>query len=122
MTRTQLENLLTEHYGVEGEFPWAEYPSYSVFRHKGSRKWFAVIMSIPRHKLEPGAEGRVDVVNLKCPPKESLALQQHPGIFPAYHMHKGLWISVTLDGRVEDELLCSLVETSFSLTGTKKIK
>lgn len=120
MNRYQLENLLTEHYGVEGESPWAEYPSYSVFRHKDNRKWFAVIMNIPRCKLEPGAEERVDVVNLKSPPKESLLLRERPGIYPAYHMHKGLWITVTLDGRVEDGLLKNLVETSFWLTGNPK--
>ena len=120
MTRIQLESLLEERYGVSGESLWAEYPSYSVFRHKDNRKWFAVIMSIPRVKLEPGNQGRIDVVNLKCPPKESLLLQEHPGIFPAYHMHKGLWISVALDGRVEASLLEALLETSFWLTGEKK--
>jgi predicted DNA-binding protein (MmcQ/YjbR family) len=116
MNRFQLESLIAEHYGTEAEYPWAEHPSYGVFRHLENRKWFAVIMTIPYSKLYSSRTGRAEVVNLKCNPKDALMLHAHPCIFPAYHMHKGHWISVVLDDRMEEGTLSKLLEQSFLLT------
>ena len=42
------------------------------------------------------------------------------GILPGYHMHKGNWITILLDGSVEMEQICSLLDQSFLLTAGKK--
>ena len=47
----------------------------------------------------------------------SLRLEQ--GFFPAYHMNKDKWISVALDGSVDDEQLMFLLDMSFELTDVK---
>ena len=51
MNRTELENYINETFSATGEQLFAKYPSFRVFRHLGSRKWFAVIMDIPRKNL-----------------------------------------------------------------------
>ena len=51
MNRSELEAYITENYSTEGEHLFAKYPSFLVFRHNGNRKWFAVIMDIPRKNL-----------------------------------------------------------------------
>lgn len=61
MDRTELEKYITEEYGAEAEFPWEKYPDYSVYRHKGNRKWFALIMNIPKEKLDPEKSGNTNV-------------------------------------------------------------
>ena len=48
MTRQELAAYLTDTYIATGENLFAKYPSFLVFRHNGDRKWFAVIMDIPR--------------------------------------------------------------------------
>ena len=36
-------------------------------RHKGSRKWFAVVMRVSRRKFGLDSDEAVDIVNLKMP-------------------------------------------------------
>ena len=47
MTRQELMAYLTETYGYTGEQLFARYPCFQVFRHRGNKKWFAVLMDIP---------------------------------------------------------------------------
>ena len=64
MTRQALAAYLADTYSAEGEHLFAKYPSFLVFRHNGSRKWFAVIMDIPRKNLDLTGEGEISVVKL----------------------------------------------------------
>ena len=66
MNRSQLVSYLADTYSTQGEHLFAQYPSFLVFRHNGSRKWFAVIMDIPRKNLKLPGDSEISVVNLKC--------------------------------------------------------
>ena len=103
MNRQELAAYLTGTYSVEGEHLFAKYPSFLVFRHNGNRKWFAVIMDIPRKNLGLSGGGEISVVNLKCDTRLIASFREEPGIFPGWHMNKTHWVSVALDGTVEDE-------------------
>ena len=116
MNRSELEAYITENYNAEGEHLFAKYPSFLVFRHNGNRKWFAVIMDIPRNNLKLPGEGQTQVVNLKCDTRLIGSFREEPGIFPGWHMNKTHWLSVALDGTVEDEKLKFLVDMSYELT------
>ena len=116
MNRCELEAYITENYSTEGEHLFAKYPSFLVFRHNGNRKWFAVIMDIPRKNLGLTGEGEISVVNLKCDPRLIGSFWEEPGIFPGWHMNKSHWLSVALDGTVEDEKIKFLVDMSYELT------
>jgi predicted DNA-binding protein (MmcQ/YjbR family) len=39
-----------------------------------------------------------------------------PGIVPGWHMNKAHWITVALDGTVEDEKIRILLDMSYELT------
>ena len=69
MTRRELSAHLTNTYSTTGENLFAKYPSFQVFRHHANKKWFAVIMNIPRKNLGLNGEGQISVVNLKCDPR-----------------------------------------------------
>lgn len=65
----------------------------------------------------------MDVVNLKIEDRMFKdVLMQDKGILPAYHMNKEHWITVLLDGTVEEEQICSLIDLSFAATASKKKK
>lgn len=51
MNRAELERYIAEGYSTQGENPWAQSPTNTVFRHRHNRKWFAILMDIPREKL-----------------------------------------------------------------------
>ena len=116
MNRQELTAYLTGTYSVEGEHLFAKYPNFLVFRRNGNRKWFAVIMDIPRKNLKLPGEGEISVVNLKCDTRLIGSFREEPGIFPGWHMNKAHWLSVALDGTVEDEKIKFLVDMSYELT------
>ena len=116
MTRSELAAYLTDTYSATGENLFARYPSFQVFRHQGNKKWFAVIMDIPRKNLRLPGEGKISVVNLKCDTRLIGSFREEPGIFPGWHMNKAHWLSVALDGTVEDEKIRFLVDMSYVLT------
>ena len=116
MNRQELEAYLADIYSTNGEHLFAKYPSFLVFRHNGNRKWFAVIMDIPRKNLGLPGEGQTQVVNLKCDPRLIGSFREEPGIFPGWHMNKAHWISVALEACVEDEKIKFLAAMSYELT------
>jgi predicted DNA-binding protein (MmcQ/YjbR family) len=117
MTREEFEAAVLDFYGVRADYPFEEDFETGVFRHSDSGKWFAIAMNIPKDKLVKGAEGSVDVVNLKCSPEiiDSIA-GCDSGIFRAYHMNKMHWLTVLLDGSCDDSELFWLLGISFKLT------
>ena len=118
--RSSVAAYIADNYGVEPDYPWARYPDYAVFRHIGSRKWFALVMRIPKNRLGLPEETPADVLNLKL--ESDLAgefLTQEAGFFPGYHISRGSWISVLLDGTVPPERILPLIDQSFSVTSAK---
>lgn len=107
---------VAERYGVDPEFPWSRWPSYAVFRHRGNRKWFGVVMNVPPARLGLEGDDEVDILNVKVEPDDAVVLRLADSILPAYHMNKENWISVVIDGNVPDDLLLDLLETSHRLT------
>lgn len=120
MNRKELESYIIENYNVEPDYPWVKYPNYEVFRHRGSRKWFALIMEIRSAKLGLPGEGMLDILNLKCDPLLIGSLRTAPGFFPAYHMNKESWITLALDGSVPEDQIKALLDMSYELTKDKK--
>ena len=83
MNRNELEAYITEIYSVEGERLFAKYPNFLVFRHSENRKWFAVIMDIPRKNLKLSGEVQTQVVNLKCDTRLIGSFREKPASSPA---------------------------------------
>ena len=100
MNRQELAAYLTDTYSSIGEKLFARYPGFQVFRPRAGKKWFAVIMDIPRKNLGLTGEGEISVVNLKCDTRLIGSFRMEPGIFPGWHMNKSHWLSVALDGSV----------------------
>jgi len=116
MTRPELAAYLTDTYSATGEKLFVKYPSFLVFRHNGNRKWFAVIMDIPKKNLGLSGKGEISVVNLKCDTRMIGSFREETGIFPGWHMNKVHWLSVALDGTVDNEKIKFLVDMSYELT------
>lgn len=103
-----------EKYGNQLEHLWEKSPDTAVLRHEGNQKWYAVLMRIPWDKLEKGREGLVEAVNIKHDQVADLLSKR--GIYPAFHMNKRYWISLTLDDSLSDDDVLDLLEISWNLT------
>ncbi len=116
MDRAGINEYICSRYGTEPEFLWEKYPSFAVYRHRNNKKWFTVVMDIPATKLGILDDKKISVMNLKIEPILISSLVRDKGIFPAYHMNKQYWISVLLDGSVDDAKLLWLVDMSYENT------
>lgn len=120
--KTQKEKII-EHakdfYDADIEYLWEDTPNSGIFRNKLSRKWFGIIMDIPKSKLGFESEETVFVLNVKCDPLMVGELQKEKGFFPAYHMNKDKWISIILDNTVKDETIFYLIKQSYDLVDVK---
>lgn len=120
--KEQIFQYVKKTYGVEPDYPFSTAPEYPVLRHPDSRKWFALLMDVPRDRLGLLGDQRVDVINLKCSPAMAGSLRRQEGVLPAYHMHRDSWITVLLDGTVPAKDIYPLIDISFSLTLSKSRK
>lgn len=104
--------------GTEPDYPWESHPECAVLRHASSRKWYALVMTVAAERLGLSSSQQVAVLNVKVRPEHTGSLLLHRGILPAYHMNKEHWVSVLLEGEVDDDMVISLLEESYSLTST----
>ena len=121
MNRKKTEEYIKNQYGIEPDFPFDEDFVTAVFRHKDNRKWFALIMRVPGDKLGYDNDNPVDCMNLKIDdPMLHDMLVHEKGIIPAYHMNKQHWITVFLDGTVNEKKVTDLIDLSYTVTSSKK--
>jgi len=117
--RKDILKFALERYGTQPEYPWFPLPNYAVLRHPDNRKWYGIIMDVPRGKLGLSENGTIDILDIKCDPLLIGSLRIEPGFLPAYHMHRENWITVLLDGSVGTDTVFSLLEMSYNLTAPK---
>ena len=121
--RDEVLKYVRKKYKASPEYLWKRYPDYAVFRHEDNRKWFAIIMNVDADKLGlPGSE-RLDIIDVKI---DDLMLRdillQQEGFLPGYHMNKGSWMTILLDGTVSLNEICNMIDASFLDTASKKKK
>ncbi|MBR1750252.1 MAG: MmcQ/YjbR family DNA-binding protein [Ruminococcus sp.] len=119
--RERIFSYSKEEYGVTPEYLWARFPSYAVLRRADSRKWFGLIMDIPFEKIDKDKNGKVDIINVKLDDTMLLdLLLTQEGFYKGYHISRGNWISVTLDGRVDIKKIFELLDISYAAAGKNK--
>ena len=109
--------LCVAELGTEPDYPFDEDFETAVLRHKGSRKWFAVVMKVSRRKFGIDSDEAVDIVNLKIPLEMFGFFGKEQGVYPAYHMNKLHWVSVLLSDTA-DSTVEFLANVSYEETKT----
>ena len=116
VTRADILKYAEENFNTKPEHLWAKYPEYEVLRHSRNGKWYAIIMDIPQNKVGLTGDETIDVLDVKCEPDMVSFLTSQKGYAPAYHMNKKHWLTIILDGTVEDSEIYNLLDISFELT------
>ena len=102
-------------YGDELEFLWKKSPKNAVVRRKSSNKWYAVILTVSKRKLNLDSDEIIEVINLHNTVEEIKKLIDNKRYFPAYHMNKKYWCTICLDGTVEVKEIYKLIDISYEL-------
>ena len=108
-------NYIKNKYGDELEFLWEKSPKNAVVRRKSSKKWYAVILTVSKRKLNLNSDEAVEIINLHNNPEEIEKLIDYKKYFPAYHMNKKHWCTICLDGTVELKEIYKLIDVSYEL-------
>lgn len=108
-----------EKHDTTPEYLWQNLPTYAVLRNSNNRKWYAVFMDVPKSKLGRAGEEYIDILDVKCDPALIGSLLKEDGILPGYHMNKGNWITILLDGTVSTEKVLFLLDLSYNLISKK---
>ena len=106
---------IQETWGDAPEFPWKQkaYATSGVFRHPETRKWYAAILPVSWDKVVPGREGDVELLNVKVA-DAAAKVTSYAGCYPAYHMNKKYWVSVSLDETMTDAAIWDMLRGSYA--------
>lgn len=121
--RDQLFEYIRKKFRAFPEYLWLRYPNYAVFRHVDNRKWFALVMDVRRSNLGLDGDEIVDILNVKLsdPLLVDFLIRQQ-GYLRGYHISRGNWISILLDGSAPFEEICHWLEEGFLTTASKEEK
>lgn len=113
--RKKIISYAMEKYSTEPEYLWARTPDAFILRNKNNKKWYALVMKVRKSVLVPDSMGTVDIINVRCNSVTRECLLAEGRCFPAYHMNKKNWISIILDGSVEFDILCNIIDKSYDI-------
>ena len=122
VTRQDVLEYAADQYGTQAEYLWADAPNYAVLRRTDTRKWYGIIMDVPRKKLGLDSEGIIDILDIKCDPFAREVLLDQKGFVPCYHLNKLHWIGVLLDGSADKQLVFQLLDDSYTIVAPKTRK
>ena len=111
----EVVDYVKNKYGDKLEFLWEKSPKTAVVRRKNSNKWYAVILTLSKRKLNLDSDKLVEVINLHNSPEEIEKLIDNKKYFPVYHMNKKHWCTICLDGTVELKEIYKLIDISYEL-------
>ena len=116
----RISKRILDEFGDRPSFEWESSPNFGVFKNKDTKKWYALIMNISKDKIDTGDE-MIDVLNIKLNPTKIVNLLEKQGFYKAYHMNKKYWITISLDDKLSDDEIFSLIEESYEYSiGTSK--
>ena len=121
MTKQSFFNLCLSAHSTTPDYPFEGDFETAVFRHSGSRKWYAIVMRVSRRKFGFDSDEVIDVVNLKLPTEMFGSFGASDGVYPAYHMNKLHWVSVLIPDS-PDDIVEFLLNVSFEATKSKSKK
>lgn len=105
LTKREAIDACLAFSGSYEDYPFDE--NWAVMRHQANKKIFAAVFS---------RQGKI-WINVKADPNwADFWKSGFPAVVPAYHMNKRHWLSIILDGTMEEADILRLIGDSYDLT------
>lgn len=114
----RIANQVMDCYKDEPEFAWESSPGFGIFKNPNNKKWYGLIMNIDKSKIDKKYSGEVEIINVKLDPERIQVLISKKGFYPAYHMNKKNWITISLDDTLSDDEIMQCINESHRYTET----
>lgn len=112
----ELVDYVDSQYGRTLEFLWPTSPGNAIWRRGDNAKWFGILMTVQRNKIEAGTgDDIIEILDIRCAPDVIDFIVDRKQIFPGWHMNKRHWITIILDGRMKMPQIQKLLDASFEL-------
>ncbi|WP_083903291.1 MmcQ/YjbR family DNA-binding protein [Streptococcus merionis] len=121
----RLAQRILKEFSDKPDHPFKRIPEAVVFRSPANQKWYALVMSVSRNKVDkkkPASSEVVDILNIKVNEKVLPQLLEKGGFYPSYHMSKTSWLTIILDETVDDNLIFDLLSQSRALVSPKSYR
>lgn len=112
----RITDAIIKKYGDNPDFMWEKFDGFGVFKNTDNNKWYGIIMNITYSKLGLNDNTPVEVINVKLNKDKIQELLKQDGFYPAWHMNKKYWITITLDETLSDDKILNFIEESYSYT------
>ncbi len=111
---TRIATYIFERYHESPDNPFSTTGDYMVFRYPQTGKWYALVGNVKASALSRNKkdEDLIEIMNLKVEKDRMEDLLAIDGIYPAYHMSHKSWITILMNGSVEDEFIMELISRS----------
>ena len=112
----KIVDLVYGKYNEKVDFPFKD-DSAGVFRYHLNQKWYGIIMNVLKSKITKNVLDNcfVDVLNVKVDENNYEQLTSQLNIYKAYHMASKKWVSIILDGTLDNEKILDFIEKSRNL-------
>lgn len=111
-------------YGTPPEFLWKKSPDSFILRRMDNKKWYAVFMKILKNRIiaykNYKDDEKIYVLNVRVNSEDTQKIISEHGFYPAYHMNKKNWVSISLDNTVDIHKIFQKIDESYNLVLNKK--
>ena len=108
-----------DKYGSALEFLWEKFTDNAIWRRKDNKKWYGILLTVPKNKLGLPSDDKVEIIDLRTNPESIDSVIDNKTVFGGYHMNKKHWITVCLDGTVPLKKIENMLDISYELAGRK---
>lgn len=109
-------NYIVDKYDDNIEYLWKSTPDSGIFRNKKNKKWYAAILSVKENRVGGNTEDIIMVIDLMYKKNETFEIVDNKKIYPGYHMNKNSWITLKLDGSLDNEFIYKYIDISYDLS------
>ena len=110
---------INDKYHDDIEYLWDSTPNSGIFRNKKNNKWYAAVLSVKENRVGGESLDEIMVIDLNYYKDKTFDIIDYKNIYPGYHMNKKSWITIKLDGSVNNNLIYKYIDISYELSINK---
>ena len=112
----EIIKYIKEKYNDDLEYLWKKFPNNAIWRNKTNHKWYGALLVLPENKLGIDSDQIIEIIDLRYPKDKIKEIIDNQKIFAGYHMNKNSWITIRLDGSMDNKEIFKLIDNSYQLS------
>lgn len=111
---------IKEKYNDDLEFLWEKFDDNGIWRNKKNKKWYAALLTVKATYFDIDSCDIIEIIDLRYEKGKTSAIIDNKKVFPGYHMNKSSWITIKLDGSMDNLELFKLIDNSYNIISNSK--